>query len=132
MDLTSSPLFDALRARMSWLNLRQGVLSQNVANADTPGYVTTDLKPLDFSKVLANATSKFSGLATDDPRHIGSPSSSTVGGIDPTQLEADPSGQTVSAEEEMMKVADTQSKYQAAANLYAKAVGMMRTAIGNP
>jgi flagellar basal-body rod protein FlgB len=29
----------------------------------------------------------------------------------------------------MMKVADTQAQYQAASNLYAKAVSMMRTAI---
>ena len=37
-----------LRERMSWLNARQDVLSQNVANADTPGYTARDLKPLDF------------------------------------------------------------------------------------
>ena len=31
----------------------------------------------------------------------------------------------------MIKVADTQAQYQAATNLYSKAVGMMRTAIGS-
>ena len=41
-----------LRERMTWLNQRQDVLSQNVANADTPGYVARDLKPLDFDDML--------------------------------------------------------------------------------
>jgi flagellar basal-body rod protein FlgB len=133
MDLTSLPLLDVLRARMSWLNARQGILSQNVANADTPGYVASDLKPLDFSKVLENATAKSAnGLATTDSRHISSHSASTSGGLDLSELETDPAGQTVEPEEEMIKVADTQSQYQAAANIYAKAISMMRTAIGNP
>jgi flagellar basal-body rod protein FlgB len=37
----------------------------------------------------------------------------------------------VSLEVEMIKVADTQAQYAAAANIYAKAVSMMRTAIGH-
>ena len=44
MNLPDIPLFAMLRERMSWLNQRQGVLSQNVANADTPGYGARDLK----------------------------------------------------------------------------------------
>jgi flagellar basal-body rod protein FlgB len=35
----------------------------------------------------------------------------------------------VSDEQEMMKVSDTQAQYQAATNLYAKSIQMMRTAI---
>lgn len=135
MDLTTTPLLDVLRARMTWLNARQGVLSQNVSNADTPGYVAQDIKPLDFEKVLENSTSKISnGLMTTDPRHISASSSasSASGGLDLTQIESDTQGQAVSQEEEMMKVSDTQAQYQAAANLYAKAVSMMRTAIGTP
>ncbi|MGD0142877.1 MAG: flagellar basal body rod protein FlgB [Rhizomicrobium sp.] len=138
MNLPSLPLLDILRARMSWLNARQGVLSQNVANADTPGYVVKDIKPLDFAKVLQNATSPPAvspGLATTDPRHIALPGTASSGadGFSTDDLEdGSTGGVTVSAEEEMIKVADTQAQYQAAANLYSKAVGMMRTAIGSP
>jgi flagellar basal-body rod protein FlgB len=136
MNLPSIPLLDVLRARMSWLNERQGVLAQNVANADTPGYVAQDIKPLDFAKVLANATSPtaFSpGLATTDPHHIALPNAASPGGLNPDDLQdGSTSGEAVSSEEEMIKVADTQAQYQAAANLYSKAVDMMRTAIGTP
>lgn len=136
MNLPSIPLLDVLRARMSWLNERQGVLAQNVANADTPGYVAQDIKPLDFAKVLANATQPASlspGLATTDPHHIALPGTSAPGGLNPDDLETGATkGEAVSSEEEMIKVADTQAQYQAAANLYSKAVDMMRTAIGTP
>jgi flagellar basal-body rod protein FlgB len=37
----------------------------------------------------------------------------------------------VSLEVEMVKVSDTQAQFQAAANLYAKAMTLMRTAIGH-
>jgi flagellar basal-body rod protein FlgB len=136
MNLPSLPLLDVLRARMSWLNERQGVLAQNVANADTPGYVAQDIKPLDFAKVLQNATSRSlssPGLSTTDPHHIPLPGTSAPGGLNPDDLEDSATkGEAVSSEEEMIKVADTQAQYQAAANLYSKAVGMMRTAIGTP
>ena len=36
----------------------------------------------------------------------------------------------MSLEDEMIKVSDTQAQYQAATNLYAKAIDMMKTAIG--
>lgn len=133
MDFTSLPLFDVLRARMSWLNARQGVLAQNVANSDVPGYTASDLKPLDFQRVLESAASQSAGsLATDNPMHIGASSGFNAGSLDLKSFESNSAGQTVDPEEEMMKVSDTQAQYQAAANLYAKAVGMMRTAIGNP
>jgi flagellar basal-body rod protein FlgB len=41
-----------------------------------------------------------------------------------------PSG-TVSIEQEMIKLSDNQIQYQTATNLYQKAVGMFRTALGS-
>ena len=38
MALGDIPLFGMIKDRMHWLTERQRVLSQNVANADTPGY----------------------------------------------------------------------------------------------
>ncbi len=45
-------LFQAIAKRMSWLGQRQNVLSQNVANADTPNYVPQDLKEGPFARQL--------------------------------------------------------------------------------
>jgi len=137
MNLAGIPLLDLLRERMSWLNTRQGVLSQNVANADTPGYTAHDLKPQNFEALLQHSTqsAEFNGgLATTNPRHIAISGSSVSGFDDDTSDDQQPdtTGNSVSLEEEMIKVADTQAQYQAAANLYTKAIELMRTAIGRP
>jgi flagellar basal-body rod protein FlgB len=135
MNLPDIPLFAMLRERMSWLNQRQGVLSQNVANADTPGYGARDLKAPDFETLLRNAgkSERASALLTTNSRHIGLQSSAGTGGFTDyaaPDIEASLNGNSVSLESEMMKMADTQASYQAATNLYSKAIDMMRTAIG--
>ena len=73
MNLPEIPLLSMLKERMGWLNQRQNLLSQNVANADTPGYTARDLKPVDFEQALRNANSSnnFSNsLMITNPRHI--------------------------------------------------------------
>ena len=48
-------LLDLAEKRLQWLGARQAVLSENVANADTPGWVSRDIKP--FADLLASAPS---------------------------------------------------------------------------
>lgn len=136
MELPGIPLLDVLRQRMSWLNARQSVLSQNVANADTPGYEARDLKPVDFGRLVQETRSSATfnnSLAVTNPHHIAIRTSANAGYSEDVSAdtEANPTGNTVSLEQEMIKVADTQAQFQAASNLYAKAVGMLRTAIGH-
>ncbi|HUO99287.1 MAG TPA: flagellar basal body rod protein FlgB [Rhizomicrobium sp.] len=132
MEVGDLPLMTMLKDRMAWLGRRQDVLSQNVASADVPGYRPHDLKPQDFETTLKSAT-RISGvsLAVTDPHHISI--SQDRGGFEETEnadTGASPNGNAVSLEAQMMKVADTQAQFQAAANLYAKAITMMKTAIG--
>ena len=136
MDLPDIPLLSMLRQRMTWLNQRQDMLSQNVANADTPGFLAHDLKPVDFTDELRKAgTSIPNGgvMRTTDPRHISiSPSKqSTFDDYETHDVESNPNGNSVSLEMEMIKVSDTQAQFQAASNLYAKAMTLMKTAIGH-
>jgi flagellar basal-body rod protein FlgB len=135
MDLPQIPLLALLKERMSWLDARQSVLSQNVANADTPGYTARDLKSVDFEQTLrslARSDQTDGTLLTDDPRHIAiTRQDGGYSDVNTPEVEATSSGNSVSLEQEMIKVADTQAQYQAAANLYAKAINMMKTAIGS-
>lgn len=133
MNLPDAPLLSMLRDRMTWLHQRQDVLSQNVANADTPGYVARDLKPLDFAAALKNATSTGSSMMTTNARHIGlsqSRGASKFEDRESPDIESSPNGNAVSLESQMIKVSDTQAQFAAAANLYAKALSLMKTAIG--
>jgi flagellar basal-body rod protein FlgB len=134
MDMLDLPLVSMLKQRMNWLGSRQTVLSQNVANADTPNYTASDLKPLDFEKALRTATAPVGNgisMTTTNPMHIPSPKRSAAYETHKVRdKETDPTGNSVSLEEEMIKVADTKSQYEAAANLYGKTLTMMKTAIG--
>ncbi|HEY8950616.1 MAG TPA: flagellar basal body rod protein FlgB [Rhizomicrobium sp.] len=136
MQMADIPLLGMLRERMSWLNARQDTLAQNVANADSPGYLARDLKPMNFEDMMkrVNGESQPSGLTTTNAMHININASrpGNYAGEDAPDTEASVSGNTVSLEAEMIKVSDTQAQFQAATNLYSKAISMMRTAIGNP
>jgi flagellar basal-body rod protein FlgB len=135
MQIANIPLLGLLRERMSWLNARQNTLSQNVANADSPGYLARDLKPMNFEDMMKRVNGEDNaGLITTNARHINIGPSQAGGftGVDSPDTEASITGNTVSLEAEMIKVADTQAQFQAATNLYGKALSMMRTAIGNP
>jgi flagellar basal-body rod protein FlgB len=131
MDINKLPLFRALTERMNWLGQRQEVLAQNVANLNTPGYRPSDLKESDFAAALGQATSRLT-LSSSQGASIGT--AGTAGGhykaiIDP-DAELSPSGNGVSLEDQLMKVADTQADYQTAASLYKKHLLLIKMALG--
>ena len=132
MNLPDVPLLSMLRERMTWLHQRQDLLSQNVANADSPGYVARDLKPLDFESALSGA-STGGQMRTTNARHIAvSPSrADKFEDREAPDQASNPNGNSVSLEMEMIKVSETQAQFQAAANIYAKAMTLMKTAIGH-
>jgi len=135
MQVDDIPLMSMLKDRMSWLSRRQEILAQNVASADVPGYTPRDLKEQDFEQTLRSSITRSgasTSLAITDPRHIPA-SSSTSGGYEEREnrdVAAASNGNSVSLEQQMIKVADTQAQYQMASNVYAKAITMMKTAIG--
>lgn len=133
MSVADLPLFSVLKGRMRWLEERQKVLAENVANADTPRYRSRDLKQLDFNAEL-NATMQQPRvtLAATTPGHI---STSTGDSTSFPQgprggFETKPSGNAVVLEEEMMKVAQTQLDHQTVTSLYARGLAMIKMAIG--
>ena len=129
MPVTDLPLFSMLKTRMYWLNERQKVLAENVANADTPGFRGHDLKQLDFHEAL-RATGDVR-LATTSPGHIaGSTGTSQFPMDNRGGFETTPRGNAVVLEDEMMKVAQTQMDYQAATALYSRSLGLIKTALG--
>lgn len=139
MGFGKIPLFTALRERMNWLAARQRVLSENIANADTPGYRPKDLKPLNFSSFLqggdtATATAAPLAMAVTAANDITPVSAQGGFAIQKQSADAEtsPTGNSVVLENQMMKLAKTQIDYAAATKLYAAQVKMINTAIGTP
>ena len=65
-----------LRGRLGYLAERQQLIAENVANADTPGFLPTDLKPFSFeaqmqlaeSFMMASVARRIFGSATSSQR----------------------------------------------------------------
>jgi flagellar basal-body rod protein FlgB len=133
MDLTKLPLFAMASKRMAWLARRQEVLSQNVANADTPNFVPHDLKTQDFRAVLkATQPANHVAMARTDSNHIAArhePAKFRDQKSKETFEEA-PSGNSVVLEEQLMKVSETQTDFRMATSLYHKHIGMIKDALG--
>lgn len=131
MAVSDLPLFQALKSKMQWHQTRQGVLAENIANADTPGYHSRDVKKYSFEDHVGRQNF---GLQTDvsRPGHIvGAISESTDGAKieERDSFEITPSGNSVNLEEQMMKVTHNQMDFQAATTLYSKGLGLIRTAL---
>jgi flagellar basal-body rod protein FlgB len=130
LSVAGSPLMSMLKTRMHWHQTRQKLLAENVSNADTPGFQPKDLKVPTFAP-NGTPTGGALGIERTDPNHIVGASART--GEDPRharRFEITPSGNAVSLEDEMLKVAQNQSDYQLAASLYQKSLQMLRTAVG--
>jgi flagellar basal-body rod protein FlgB len=63
MDLTASPYFSVLRARIGVASERQKVIAENIANVSTPGYVARDLDMKRFESRLSAAADQAGGGA---------------------------------------------------------------------
>ena len=131
MAVTDLPLFSMLKTRMRWLEERQKLLAENVANANTPNYRARDLKQLDFRTELEASLSSQPNLAVTQPGHIGGATGARSFDQNPAGgFETTPSQNSVVLEDEMMKVAQTQLDHQTAISLYQRSIGMIKTALG--
>lgn len=140
MDSSQIPIIQAIAAKLKHLSARQQVISQNIANADTPGYRARDVDAPDFGALLAKT-----GAAADGKPRVGKPTvqvsarmtelGSTANERNASALERNvtetkPSGNDVVLEDQLMKLADVQMEYSALTNLYRKQTGMLKTALG--
>jgi flagellar basal-body rod protein FlgB len=125
------PLVAMLKARMQYHQTRQKVLAENVANSDSPGFRPRDTVP--FEQALGPMAQR-GGLAPvrTDGRHIGIESAAAASNATLRRkgMETTPSGNSVSLEDEMMRMAQNQSDYHLATALYGKSLSYLRTALG--
>lgn len=138
--ISDLPTFAALRERMRFLQTRQKLLAQNVANADTPGYKPKDIRQLgidpasrgaDQSRMMAPVKGyQANGMAVTDARHIAPSSDSMASSMRGASYETRPSGNAVELESEMLKVSQNQIDFQTAANLYQRSLSTMKIALG--
>jgi flagellar basal-body rod protein FlgB len=123
-----------MTAKMGYLDHRQKVLAQNIANADTPGYQAHDLTKVDFGVMLKNITGDHLAM---NPVNTQAGHMSPGGNIDNAKdreqrmtYEVAPAGNAVSLEEQMINASRNTVDYNLMTTLYQKNVNMIRTALG--
>jgi flagellar basal-body rod protein FlgB len=128
---TILPLFGALSDKMRWHQTRQGLLAENIANAETPRFRGRDLTPFSIDDGTMPRQSSVATLTTNS-MHI------VADGVEPqnfnaralNNFEVTPEGNGITLEDEMMKVTNNQMDFQAVTTLYNRSVRLLRTALG--
>ena len=107
---------------------RQSVVAQNMANADTPGYVARDVRP--FKEIVETDDVGFVPRATR-PGHLNAATMPfEIGIAERRGAEADPNGNSVSLETEMMAAVDVKRQHDRALAIYKSSLTVLRSAIG--
>lgn len=106
---------------------RQAVVARNMANADTPGYGAQDLPS--FQSLVASRSGGF-GLRATRPGHLGA-GAGTVEIAPRTlpELAAEPNGNTVSLESEMLRGVDVRRQHNRALAIYGFARDLLRLSV---
>lgn len=110
---------------MQWHQERQRVLADNVANAETPNFQPHDLAEPKFPD---QALPPLTLLRTSPGHQADLEATGTFARTD-SAFQVRPTGNAVSLEDEMMKVADNQINFQAASALYSKSLGLIKIAV---
>ena len=141
------PLFAMLKSRMGYLSQRQKVIAQNVANGDTPDYQPRDLKAYSFKASLASqtsdqpyrggpvgptATSGIQMIATSASHMAPSKAPSIWRSPEGPDSETTLDGNSVTLEDQMLKMTDARMNYDAAVGFYQKSMQMLKTSTRRP
>lgn len=120
------------KSRMDWVAKRQEVLAENVANANTPKFIPSDVKDFNFKAVLQNTgnTSAVQVKVTN-PMHVQPVMTDTLNVIkDRRDFESSADGNAVVLDEQLAKLGEAKGAYDTAASLFQKQYKMLKTALG--
>jgi flagellar basal-body rod protein FlgB len=134
LDLANSPFFSLLRARLDQLSERQRLISENIANASTPGYRPRDVDTAGFERMLASAAGgRGMTIARTNPAHMAPGGGSATPSIitrDDTETTID--GNAVVLEDQMARAAETRMAFETSIALYQKGLELVRMAARAP
>lgn len=134
MDLANTPFFGLLRARLDQLSERQRLISENIANASTPGYRPRDIDTAGFERMLASAAGgRGLAMSRTNPMHMapgGGPVEARIVTRDDAETTID--GNAVVLEDQMARAAETRMAFETGIALYQKGLELVRLAARAP
>jgi len=118
-------VFQMAHAMARHAGSRHAVIAQNMANADTPGYKAQDIAS--FQAHLSNTSGEFQMRATRDAHLNMAQSPNTPSVFERPDALADPNGNSVSIETEMMHGVDTKRQHDRAMAIYQSSMTILRS-----
>jgi flagellar basal-body rod protein FlgB len=137
MTLDDIPLFATLKSRLGYLSQREQVISENVANSDTPGFRPHDLTAFTIKEKPGQGIGGPIALTQTSGAHL-SAFGATGGAASGWKPQVAPDSETrldgnqVVLEEEMMKLSDSRMNYDTAIGFYEKSISMIQMALRTP
>ena len=127
MDPTRIGLFDLAEKRLTWTAQRQSVLATNIANANTPAFQARDVQS--FASMLSGRGS-IEPLRTQ-PAHMSGTAPSGLASLTTDLPEARSlDGNSVALDQQLTKVADTETTQALVTTIWKKYMGMFSMALG--
>jgi flagellar basal-body rod protein FlgB len=133
VDLAASPFFSLLRARLDHLSERQRLISENIANASTPGYRPRDIDSAGFERMLASAAGgRGLTMSNTQAGHMTANGPPEVRVITRDDSETTMDGNAVVLEEQMARASETRMAFETGIALYQKGLELIRLAARAP
>ncbi|MCH2093599.1 MAG: FlgB family protein [Rhodobacteraceae bacterium] len=111
---------------------RQALVSQNIANADTPGYAARDLMP--FKDIIGNEMTRLSvskALRASRPGHLhGARENGFIEATVAETVSENPNGNAVSVEEQMLRAVELRRQHDRSLAIYKSNLTILRTSLG--
>ncbi len=121
MDLNKIALLNMLQEKMKYNSARQEVISQNIANVDTPEYKRKDISKPNFNNMVK---SSMVSLQTTNPQHISGINSSG-------NYVAMESESPVELDMEAIELMKNSEDFAGATSTYKKILSLLNQAIGS-
>lgn len=126
MGLVSNRVDTLIKRALDGLSFRQQVISNNIANVDTPGFKAGRVS---FEASLSRALKGGTALATTDPRHLQQPDYQPTLSVQVLNTTGRTDGNNVDVDLEMSELAETSLRYNALVEVMGKRLAMLRTVI---
>jgi flagellar basal-body rod protein FlgB len=114
--------FKTLEQLIHFTSMRHGVLTSNIANADTPNYKTKDMK---FKQTLDDEIE----LKTTDPKHIKTTDNNMSNEIKIETSNTWADGNNVELDMEVAKMTENAMMFQAGISMFTTKIQMFKNAL---
>ncbi len=128
MNPQQTGLFELAERRLNWTTRQQAALAQNIANADTPGFQPREMV------AFADTLSQVSGATPvrTNPMHLAGALSDREDLLAPRSQLRSIDGNGVTLDQQLAKVADTQTMQSLVTTIYRKYLSWFSLALGRP